>query len=134
MTPETKEMDVEHTAGRNSIEFPLGLVLLLAWVLFMCAFFCFCSNWDELRSLSRSSPSSSSDTQIQAVEARQPPQKPTTPSVMIKQDQAESLSVLMPGDELPKFIALACPCQLSMDEKIAVQMQKLAVSNVCSGN
>ncbi|CAN1341143.1 Uncharacterized protein At5g65660 [Linum perenne] len=25
--------------------------------------------------------------------------------------QVESLPVLMPGDEVPRFIAMACPCQ-----------------------
>lgn len=29
----------------------------------------------------------------------------------LKQNQTQSLPVLMPGDEMPKFIAMPCPCE-----------------------
>lgn len=41
-----------------------------------------------------------------------------------KQKEVESLPVLMPGDEVPKFIALACPCQPPKEEKITIQVHK----------
>ena len=35
-----------------------------------------------------------------------------------KANQRQSLPVLMPGDKVPKFIALPCPCEPRRDEKI----------------
>lgn len=29
----------------------------------------------------------------------------------MKQNQRQSMPVLMPGDEVPKFIAMPCPCE-----------------------
>ena len=52
---------------------------------------------------------------------------------MTKQNYAESLPVLMPGDEVPKFIALACPCQPPKEERITIHVQKEAPSDFCSG-
>jgi len=43
---------------------------------------------------------------------------------MMKQNQGESLPVLMPGDEVPKFIALACPCQPPTNESIRIHVHK----------
>lgn len=42
---------------------------------------------------------------------------------MVKQEHAQSLPVLMPGDEIPKFIAMACPRQPPKDERITIHMQ-----------
>lgn len=35
----------------------------------------------------------------------------------MKENHVQSLPVLMPGDMVPKFIALACPCKAPTDEK-----------------
>ncbi|KAI4337566.1 hypothetical protein L6164_015964 [Bauhinia variegata] len=124
-------MEIEETAGRISIGFPLGLALLFVLMLFMCAFFCCCLHWEKLQSFIRSS--GSGNTHIQAVVAPPAPQKPLMPFVMMKQSQVESLPVLMPGDDMPKFIALACPCQPPKDETITIQVQKPDASEVCNG-
>ena len=42
----------------------------------------------------------------------------------VKQSKGESLPVLMPGDEVPKFIAMPCPCQPSRLETIVVTVEK----------
>ncbi|KAG6786370.1 hypothetical protein POTOM_007970 [Populus tomentosa] len=42
----------------------------------------------------------------------------------LKKNQGQSLPVLMPGDRVPKFIAMACPCEPPRTEKITVQIQK----------
>lgn len=39
-------------------------------------------------------------------------------------EEARSVTVLMPGDEIPKFIAMACPCQPPIQERISVVVQK----------
>ena len=46
---------------------------------------------------------------------------------MAKQsDEAHSVPVLMPGDEVPKFLAIACPCKppVMLVEKITVVVHK----------
>ena len=44
---------------------------------------------------------------------------------MENQDQFQSLPVLMPGDQVPKFIAIACPCELpAVKKKITVIVDK----------
>jgi len=53
---------------------------------------------------------------------------------MMKQNYAESLPVLMPGDAVPKFIATACPCQPPRDERITIHVQKEPSTEFCSGN
>lgn len=45
---------------------------------------------------------------------------------MAKQNQQQSLPVLMPGDQVPKFIAIACPCEPPVREKLTVIVQKPA--------
>ncbi|KAF7817070.1 putative transmembrane protein [Senna tora] len=44
-------------------------------------------------------------------------QKPEFPFVMTKQSEIERLPVLMPGDKVPKFIAMACPCHPPRDHE-----------------
>lgn len=36
----------------------------------------------------------------------------------------ESLLVLMPGDEIPKFMALPCPCQPHRPEIVHIKVMK----------
>jgi len=42
----------------------------------------------------------------------------------LKQNQSQSLPVLMPGDRIPKFIAMPCPCNPPHPEKEVVKVQK----------
>ncbi|OAY51091.1 uncharacterized protein At5g65660 [Manihot esculenta] len=98
---------------RPSIGFPLGLALLLVMLLFMAGFFTCCLYWDKLRSLLGVSSEEISHAQ-----------KPTPPQEESKRNRAESLPVLMPGDQVPRFIAMACPCKPPLPEKITIKVQK----------
>lgn len=54
---------------------------------------------------------------------------------MMKQSYAESLPVMMPGDEIPKFIAMACPCKPPTDESITIHVHKAEDTNdFCTHN
>ncbi|GMN40216.1 hypothetical protein TIFTF001_009446 [Ficus carica] len=39
-------------------------------------------------------------------------------------DQAKTVTVVMPGDDVPKFIGMACPCEPLVTEKITVVVHK----------
>ncbi|GAU14318.1 hypothetical protein TSUD_308780 [Trifolium subterraneum] len=49
--------------------------------------------------------------------------KPGFPVLMMKENHVPSFPVVMPGDKVPKFIALACPCEPPKDEKITIHVQ-----------
>lgn len=162
----------EDTPGQISIEFPLGLALLVSLLFFICCFFCCCLHWDKLQSFFPSSWIINNDINPHVHSHIQPDfnftsshHKPGFPVLvitvikikkslyifvrklmgffccvqMMKQNHVQSLPVLMPGDELPKFIAMECPCKPPNDEKITIHVQKTAppehltvsVSNFC---
>ncbi|CAN1341141.1 Uncharacterized protein At5g65660 [Linum perenne] len=82
---------------RTAIGVPLGLALLLLSLFSMTGVFICCLHWGYLRSLW----DAPDDDETQHL----PPHKSSPPQLV------ESLPVLMPGDEVPRFIAMACPCQ-----------------------
>ena len=51
---------------------------------------------------------------------------------MMKQNYAKTIPVLMPGDDIPKFIATACPCEPPRDERITILVQKEEATDLCS--
>ncbi|KAG5001532.1 hypothetical protein JHK87_022604 [Glycine soja] len=107
-------------ASRPSLGFPLGTVLLLIIIFTFSGVLSCCYHWDRVRSFRRSF--SHSDPQM--------PSSPTNSkdSKESKENRGQSLPVLMPGDEVPKFIAMPCPCQPSRPENIVVtvEMEKQA--------
>ncbi|BAT99394.1 hypothetical protein LR48_Vigan07g130000 [Vigna angularis] len=95
--------------SRPSLGFPLGTALLLIIIFSLSGMFSCCYHWDKLRSFRQSlSPPHP-----------QPSLTQSQPS-MVKQNKGQSLPVLMPGDELPKFIAMPCPRQPSRPDTIVV--------------
>ncbi|KAK2430101.1 hypothetical protein P8452_43561 [Trifolium repens] len=128
-------MELQDTAASKiTIGLPLGLALLFACLLFICVLFCCLLHWNKLKLLSPySSEVISSQAQTQA-DLMSSPQKPAFPFVMMKQSYAESLSVLMPGDEIPKFIAMACPCKPPTDESIIIHVHKEETNDFSSDN
>ncbi|KAK7252470.1 hypothetical protein RIF29_36427 [Crotalaria pallida] len=106
--------------SRPSLGFPLGTALLLIIIFSLSGIFSCCYHWDKFRSLQRSftDPNSTDN----------PPQSPSSKSKLNssewKQSKGESLPVLMPGDDVPKFIAMPCPCQPSRPENIIVTVEK----------
>ncbi|XP_057491754.1 uncharacterized protein At5g65660-like [Actinidia eriantha] len=109
-------------ASRPSIGFPLGTALLLIIIFSLSGVFSCCYHWDKLRSLRRSVDSEPDLEADNGVSLSKP--KPTYTSS--SQNQSQSLPVLMPGDQIPKFIALPCPCEPPRLEKIIVEVQKLS--------
>ncbi|XP_012068086.1 uncharacterized protein At5g65660 [Jatropha curcas] len=112
-------------SSRPSIEFPLGLALLLVLLFFMSVFFTCCVHWDKLRSLLKPSRGEEDNSHVQE-DIEHLPYKSSPLHQESKQNQVQNtVPVLMPGDQVPKFIAMACPCQPSiMEEKITVKMEK----------
>ncbi|KAI3932975.1 hypothetical protein MKW98_029208 [Papaver atlanticum] len=80
--------------------FPLGAALLLVVIFCLSGVLsCYC-HWGKL-----GSASSNADLEANT------PNKLTSTYPSLKMDQRESLPVLMPGDNIPRFIAMPCPCQ-----------------------
>ncbi|KAL4367248.1 hypothetical protein GQ457_05G008090 [Hibiscus cannabinus] len=104
-------------ASRPSLGFPLGTALLLIIIFSLSGIFSCCYHWDKLRSLRRSFAHADAD-----IEAS--PSKTKPDATDLKKNQSQSLPVLMPGDEIPKFIALPCPCQPPRQDKVEVKVEK----------
>ncbi|XVF36532.1 hypothetical protein REPUB_Repub19eG0065900 [Reevesia pubescens] len=117
----------ESSSSRPSIGFPVGLAVLL--VLLFCisgVLICYI-NWHKLRTLILQSSDHYQDDnediesdieQSPDVQAASPVTKPRQKIV------GQSLPVLMPGDQVPRFIAMACPCERAIGEKITITVQK----------
>ncbi|KAJ8544847.1 hypothetical protein K7X08_017430 [Anisodus acutangulus] len=106
------------SSSRPSLGFPLGTALLLLVILSLSGVFSCCYHWDKIRSLR---PRSLAD-----LEAGHDPSslKPKHTHMSEKQNQSQTMSaVLMPGDQVPKFIAMPCPCQPPRPEKVVVEEQ-----------
>ncbi|CAL1371933.1 unnamed protein product [Linum trigynum] len=111
-------------ASRPSLGFPLGTALLLIVIFSLSGIFSCCYHWDKLSSLRRgfSDDPAGDDDQDRDVEAL--PFKPNLPRLDVKQKQGESVPVVMPGDQIARFIALPCPCQPARAERVAVPAEK----------
>ncbi|KAK1555365.1 hypothetical protein Q3G72_025390 [Acer saccharum] len=104
----------EEVAARPCVSFPLGLALLLVLLFCMSGFLCCCLHWNKIRSLFRGFRDDDTDSiadsaQININQLHQI--KPASLHMMSKENQPESLLVSMPGDRVPKFVAMKCrPC------------------------
>ncbi|XP_058772583.1 uncharacterized protein At5g65660-like [Vicia villosa] len=99
--------------SRPSLGFPLGTALLLIIIFSLSGIFSCCYHWEKFRSFHQSL------SDLEAAQAYAHTQSP--PST---EKKGQSLTVLMPGDEVPKFIAMPCPCQPLRLEEIVVNMEK----------
>ncbi|KAJ7965854.1 Hydroxyproline-rich glycoprotein family protein [Quillaja saponaria] len=112
----------EETSSRVSISFPLGLALLLVMFLGMSGLFCCCLHWNKLRSLLKIQSFgdfSQTPADHNHISTTTPQKTVPQPPMTMEQNQVQSLPVLMPGDEVPKFIAMACPCRPPITIKVA---------------
>ncbi|XP_025014841.2 uncharacterized protein At5g65660 [Ricinus communis] len=107
-------------ASRPSLGFPLGTALLLIIIFTLSGIFSCCYHWDKLRSLRRSF----SDDPDPEADIEASPSKPKPHNMDLKQNQSQSFPVLMPGDQIPKFIALPCPCEPPRAEKVVLKVPK----------
>lgn len=107
--------------SRPSLGFPLGTALLLLIIFSLSGIFSCCYHWEKFRSLHQSL------SHLEAAQAhtQSPPSKSKPHSTETEgEKKGQSLTVLMPGDEVPKFIAMPCPCQHSRLEEIIVNIEK----------
>ncbi|KAL5556665.1 hypothetical protein UlMin_038901 [Ulmus minor] len=104
-------------ASRPSLGFPLGTALLLIIIFSLSGIFSCCYHWDKLRSLRRSFANDPNPDDIEQNQSKSEHQ-----TTNLKANQRMSLPVLMPGDKVPKFIALPCPCEPPREEKIVVDV------------
>ncbi|KAK6125373.1 hypothetical protein DH2020_016021 [Rehmannia glutinosa] len=97
---------ISHGGGsRPSLGFPLGTALLLVVIFSLSGIFSCCYHWDKLRrTLSLHAADLEADGDLGPI-------KPKPPNMQLKQKENQSLPVIMPGDNVPKFIALPCPCE-----------------------
>nr|XP_009787859.1 PREDICTED: uncharacterized protein At5g65660-like [Nicotiana sylvestris] len=112
---------VAESSSRPSLGFPLGTALLLLVIFSLSGVFSCCYHWDKIRSLRRRS--------LSDLEAGDDPDASLKPKhthhMSEKQNQSQSMpAVLMPGDQIPKFIALPCPCQPPRQGNVVVEVQK----------
>ncbi|XP_022133072.1 uncharacterized protein At5g65660 [Momordica charantia] len=105
-------------ASRPSLGFPLGTALLLLVIFTLSGIFSCCYHWDKLRSLRRSA------SQHPHLHLPSSPSKSNPNSLDLETNQRDSLSVLMPGDSIPKFIAMPCPREPPRPEMIQVKVEK----------
>ncbi|KAJ4822736.1 hypothetical protein Tsubulata_006992 [Turnera subulata] len=108
-------------ASRPSLGFPLGTALLLIIIFSLSGVFSCCYHWDKLRSLRQSFSDDPHPEDADDIEAS--PSKSNHTNMDFKKKQSQSLPVLMPGDHVPKFIALPCPCEPPRPEKVVVKVQ-----------
>ncbi|KAL6277424.1 hypothetical protein ACE6H2_021025 [Prunus campanulata] len=119
---ESQDFSPPHVdASRPSLGFPLGTALLLIIIFSLSGIFSCCYHWDKLRSLRRSF---TQDADPEADAEPQSPSKSKPPHMDLQQKQRQSLPVIMPGDQIPKFMALPCPREPPREEKIVVKVQK----------
>ncbi|XP_004512543.1 uncharacterized protein At5g65660 [Cicer arietinum] len=103
--------------SRPSLGFPLGTALLLIIIFSLSGIFSCCYHWEKFRSLHQSL----SDLEAAHSHTQSPPSKSKPHSTgMEGEKKGQSLTVLMPGDDVPKFIAMPCPCQPLQLEEINV--------------
>ncbi|KAF3974699.1 hypothetical protein ACB098_02G143100 [Castanea mollissima] len=109
-------------ASRPSLGFPLGTALLLIIIFSLSGIFSCCYHWDKFKALRDSFSQDQPNDSESDIESSPSKPKPTTTG--LKQNQSQSLPVLMPGDRIPKFIAMPCPCNPPHPEKVEVKVQK----------
>ncbi|XP_057420591.1 uncharacterized protein At5g65660-like [Lotus japonicus] len=116
---ESQDLSPPHhvDASRPSLGFPLGTALLLIIIFSLSGILSCCYHWDKLRSLRQSYPNA--DPEIPSS-----PTKSKLHTTELSKNRGQSVPVMMPGDEVPKFIAMPCPCEPSRPESIVVTVEK----------
>ncbi|KAK8642607.1 hypothetical protein V6N13_011944 [Hibiscus sabdariffa] len=117
-------------SSRPIIGYPLGVALLLILLFCISAFLIGCVNWHKLQALilRYSSDHDRNDNTRSGIDHS----PDVRPAFLVKAGQ--SLPVLMPGDELPRFLAMACPCEPATIEKIKITVPKPPLLPVSIGS
>ncbi|CAK8540385.1 unnamed protein product [Lathyrus sativus] len=109
--------------SRPSICFPLGIALLLFTFFILSGIFSCCYHWEKYRRFHQSisaHEAAQSHTHTESEPFKFIPQF----SELEMEETEKSITVLMPGDEVPKFIAMPCPCQPPRPEGIVVDLEQ----------
>ncbi|GAB2283021.1 hypothetical protein Dimus_017552 [Dionaea muscipula] len=93
--------------SRPSLGFPLGAALLIVVIFTLSGIFSCCYHWDRLRSL-RQHSSRTTESRSDDLEASPAAGSASRSNTILKGEKMPA--VLMPGDHVPKFIAVPCPC------------------------
>ncbi|KAE8665753.1 hypothetical protein F3Y22_tig00112530pilonHSYRG00251 [Hibiscus syriacus] len=108
-------------ASRPSLGLPLGTALLLLVIFSLSGIFSCCYHWDKLKFLRGSFDD---DAAADGADIEASHFKPKPNETDVKKNQRQSLPVLMPGDNIPKFIALPCPCEPPREAKVVIEVQQ----------
>ncbi|KAG4194008.1 hypothetical protein F383_22761 [Gossypium arboreum] len=114
----------ESSSSRPAIGFPLGLALLLILLFCISAVLICYLNWQKLRVLIlRSSDQDQDDIES---DIGRSPELEVSSTVMKPKGKivGQSMPVLMPGDKVPRFIAMASPCEPPRTETITITVPK----------
>ncbi|KAB2023629.1 hypothetical protein ES319_D06G032100v1 [Gossypium barbadense] len=114
----------ESSSSRPSIGFPLGLALLLILLFCISAVLLCYLNWQKLRALILRSSDQDQDD-IESDIGRSPDLEVSSPVMKPKgKIVGKNMPVLMPGDKVPRFIAMASPCEPPRTETITITVPK----------
>lgn len=106
------------SGSRPTIAFPLGTALLLLVIFGLSGMFSFCYHWEKRRNII-----SRRTGRVEAGALDVGHCKPQAPHMNSKQPKNNGLPVvIMPGDNVPKFIALPSPCEPPRLEKVIVDV------------
>ncbi|CAN4095303.1 unnamed protein product [Withania somnifera] len=110
------ESSTSSSSSRPTIAFPLGLALLVVVLVCIIGLFSCCYHWKKIRSFLCYSTSAHDHDHLTVsadYETMQVKEQNTGPH--------ESLTVLMPGDDVPKFVVLPTP------RRSTLQLQKFCI-------
>ncbi|GLT79952.1 hypothetical protein SLA2020_514170 [Shorea laevis] len=112
----------DQLSNRPIINLPLGLALLLISLFCLSTLLSCCLNWLKLRTLLRSSLDDTDGRDIRIDITHHLPEEAADHAEMkmIRETEEQSWPVVMPGDRVPKFIAIACPSEPPVVRKLTV--------------
>ncbi|XP_072958750.1 uncharacterized protein At5g65660-like [Typha angustifolia] len=112
--PSSTSMNSSVHSSTPTLGFPLGTALLLIVLFCLSGVFSCCYHWEKLRFLRDRHRRDETLADEQQQQPRNSTSKISTNDQIHKQETDQSLPVIMPGDEIPKFMAWPCPCQATL--------------------
>ncbi|KAJ4773400.1 hydroxyproline-rich glycoprotein family protein [Rhynchospora pubera] len=110
-------------SSRPTLGFPVGTALLIFVIFSLSGIFSGCYHWEKIRAFRQQRRRGEQENQEQTSDQHISISIPSSPTKIAKgddKDKNQGLPVIMPGDPIPKFIAMPCPCQLArptLDDK-----------------
>ncbi|GLT93684.1 hypothetical protein SLE2022_114630 [Rubroshorea leprosula] len=108
-------------SNRPIINLLLGVSLLLISLFCVSTLLSYCLNWLKLRTLLRSSLDDTDGRDVRIDFTHHLPEEAADHAEKrIRETEEQSMPVVMPGDRVPKFIAIACPSESPVVRKLTV--------------